>query len=405
MAGGRALILGAGAAVGLLAGCGSEGPASPGPAPSPSAGACATGAPVAGTPALASTLVAGGLTMPLDVQSAPGDPTRLFVVEQRGRIRIVRGSTVVATPFLDISSGLGCCGERGLLGLAFHPGYAQNGRFYVNYTNPQGHTHVSEFRVTSNADVADPGSERVLLFVAQPFSNHNGGGLAFGPDGRLYIGLGDGGGGGDPQENGQDLGTHLGKMLRIDVDGGMPYAIPADNPFRSTAGALPEIWALGLRNPWRFSFDRGTGELYIADVGQSSREEINVVAANRGGVNYGWNVMEGTACFRPPSGCPTAGLTLPVLDYGRGVGGSVTGGYVYRGCRMPGYHGTYFYGDFVSGTIRSFRHQNGQATEQRDLSGTVGRGIGNVSAFGVDAEGEIYVLDYEGELFRIVPAA
>ena len=401
---GRALVVGAGAALGFLAGCGSEGPTAPGPSPSPTTGACATGAPVAGTPALGSTLVVGGLASPLDVQPAPGDATRLFVVEQRGRIRIVRGSSLVTTPFLDIASRIGCCGERGLLGLAFHPGYAQNGRFYVNYTNPQGHTHVSEFRVSSNADVADPGSERVLLFVAQPFSNHNGGGLAFGPDGRLYIALGDGGSGGDPQGNGQDLGTHLGKMLRIDVDGGMPYAVPADNPFRSTPGALPEIWALGLRNPWRFSFDRVAGELYVADVGQSSREEINVAAANRGGVNYGWNVMEGAACFRPSTGCPTAGLTLPVLDYGRGVGGSVTGGYVYRGCRMPGYHGTYFYGDFVSGTIRSFRHQGGQAAEQRDLTGTVGRGIGNVSSFGVDAEGELYILDYEGELYRLVPA-
>jgi glucose/arabinose dehydrogenase len=356
-------------------------------------------------PALASTRVADGFTMPLDVQSAPGDATRLFVVEQRGRIRIVRGSSVAATPFLDISSRLLCCGERGLLGLAFHPGYAQNGRFYVNYTNPQGNTHVSEFRVGANPDLADPGSERLLLFVAQPFSNHNGGGLAFGNDGRLYIGLGDGGSGGDPQGNGQDLGTHLGKMLRIDVDGGMPYAVPADNPFRTTPGALPEIWALGLRNPWRFSFDRTTGELYVADVGQSAREEVNVAPGNRGGVNYGWNVMEGTACFRPSSGCPTAGLTLPVLDYGRNVGGSVTGGHVYRGCRMPGYHGTYFYGDFVSGTIRSFRHRDGQATEQRDWTGTVGRGIGNVSSFGVDAEGELYVLDYEGELYRVVPAS
>ena len=374
------------------------------PTPSPTTGTCSTGAPVAGTPALAATRVASGLSNPLDLQSARGDSARLFVVEQPGRIRILRGGTLAATPFLDISSRLSCCGERGLLGLAFHPSYAQNGRFYVNYTNPQGNTHVSEFRVSSNADVADPASERQLLFVAQPFANHNGGGLAFGSDGRLYIGLGDGGSGGDPQGNGQDPGTHLGKMLRIDVDSGMPYAVPSDNPFRTTVGALPEIWALGLRNPWRFSFDRSTGELYIADVGQSAREEVNVAAAGRGGQNYGWNVMEGTACFRPSSGCNMAGLTLPVLDYGRNVGGSITGGYVYRGCRLPGYAGTYFYGDFISGTIRSFRFQNGQATDPRDWSSTIGRDIGNISSFGQDAEGELYVVDYDGEIYRIVPA-
>jgi glucose/arabinose dehydrogenase len=402
MGAGRARILGACAAAGLLAGCGSDG--MPTPSPSPTTGTCATGDPVAGTPALAATRVASGLSSPLDLQSARGDSARLFVVEQQGRIRILRGGTLAAAPFLDLTSRVSCCGERGLLGLAFHPGYAQNGRFYVNYTNPQGNTHVSEFRVSSNPDVADAASERQLLFVAQPFANHNGGGLAFGNDGRLYIGLGDGGSGGDPQGNGQALDTHLGKMLRIDVDSGMPYGVPSDNPFRSTSGALPEIWALGLRNPWRFSFDRSTGELYIADVGQGAREEVDVAAAGRGGQNYGWNVMEGTACFRPSSGCNTAGLTLPVLDYGRGIGGSITGGYVYRGCRLPGYAGTYFYGDFISGTIRSFRFQNNQATDQRDWSSTIGRDIGNISSFGQDAEGELYVVDYDGEIFRIVPA-
>jgi glucose/arabinose dehydrogenase len=402
MGAGRARILVACAASSLLAGCGSDGMTTP--SPSPTTGACSTGAPVAGTPALAATRIVDGLASPLDLQSAPGDAARLFVVEQRGRIRIVRGGTLVAAPFLDIAARISCCGERGLLGLAFHPGYAQNGRFYVNYTNPQGNTHVSEFRVSSNPDVADPASERQLLFVGQPFANHNGGGLAFGNDGRLYIGLGDGGSGGDPQGNGQDLGTHLGKMLRIDVDSGTPYGVPSDNPFRTTPGARPEIWALGLRNPWRFSFDRSTGELYIADVGQSAREEVNVAAAGRGGQNYGWNVMEGTACFNPGSGCNTAGLTLPVLDYGRGVGGSITGGYVYRGCRLPGYVGTYFYGDFISGALRSFRFQNGQATDPRDWSSTIGRDIGSISSFGQDAEGELYVVDYDGEVFRIVPA-
>jgi glucose/arabinose dehydrogenase len=403
MRAGRARLFGSCAAAALLAGCG-ESPTAPQPSPSPTAGTCSTGAPVAGTPALASERVVGGLSSPLDLQVAPGDTTRLFVVEQRGRIRIVRGQTLVATPFLDIASRISCCGERGLLGLAFHPNYAQNGRFYVNYTNPQGHTHISEFRVSSNPDVASADSERLLLFVSQPFPNHNGGGLAFGRDGRLYIGLGDGGSGGDPQNNGQDLGTHLGKMLRIDVDGGMPYGVPADNPFRSTGGARPEIWALGLRNPWRFSFDRATGELYIGDVGQGAREEIDVAAAGRGGQNYGWNIMEGTLCFRTTS-CVMTGLTLPVLDYGRSVGGSITGGYVYRGCRMPGYHGTYFYGDFISGMIRSFRLQSGEVTEARDWTATVGRGADSVSSFGQDAEGELYIVDYEGELYRIIPTS
>ena len=393
----------AGAALALLAACGSDGPTSPGPSPSPGTGTCAAGTPVSGTPALASTRVAGGLQSPLDVQAAPGDTSRLFVVEQRGRIRIVRGGALVPAPFLDISGRISCCGERGLLGLAFHPDYARNGRFYLNYTNPQGNTHISEFRVSSNPDVASPDGERLLLFVSQPFSNHNGGALAFGPDGRLYIALGDGGSGGDPQGNGQDLRTFLGKMLRIDVDAGMPYGVPADNPFRGNAAALPEIWALGLRNPWRFSFDRATGEMYVADVGQSAREEVNVAPRGAGGQNYGWNVMEGTACHRPSTGCPTAGLTLPVLDYGRNVGGSITGGYVYRGCRMPGYAGTYFYGDFVSGTIRSFRLQNGQAADQRDWTSTVGRNIGNVSSFGQDAEGELYIVDYDGEVYRLEP--
>jgi glucose/arabinose dehydrogenase len=245
----------------------------------------------------------------------------------------------------------------------------------------------------------------MLLFVTQPFPNHNGGGLAFGRDGKLYIGLGDGGSGGDPLGNGQSLLTYLGKMLRIDVDAGMPYGVPADNPFVSRSAALPEIWALGLRNPWRFAFDRQTGELYIGDVGQSAREEIDVAPAGRGGDNYGWSIMEGFACFRPASGCPTAGLTLPVLDYGHGEGCSVTGGVVYRGCRMPGYQGTYFYGDYCSAFIRSFRFVGGQVTDQRDWTAALGRGIDNISSFGVDADGEMYIVDHQGEVYRVVPAS
>ncbi len=361
--------------------------------------------PVTGTPQLTAVRIASGLSSPLDVQAIPGDRTRLFVVEQVGRIRVIRGGALAAAPFLDIAARISSGGERGLLGLAFHPGYAQNGRFFVNYTDRAGDTQIAEFRATPSADVADPASERQILFVRQPFANHNGGGLAFGNDGMLYIGLGDGGSGGDPQGNGQNLATPLGKMLRIDIDRGTPFAVPADNPFVATAGAFPAVWAAGLRNPWRFAFDRATGDLYIGDVGQNALEEVDVgTAARRGGENYGWNVMEGSRCFRPASGCSTAGLTLPVLDYGRNDGCSITGGVVYRGCRMPGYHGTYFYGDYCTGMIRSFRLVNGQPLDQRDWTAALSRDIGNISSFGVDADGEVHIVDHGGAVYRVQPA-
>jgi glucose/arabinose dehydrogenase len=384
-------------------GCGSN-TGDPTPVPSaPPAGECT---PLAGTPPLTSVRIATGLATPVDVQVAPGDRSRLFVVEQTGRIRIVRaGGAVAATPFLDIASRVGTGGERGLLGLAFHPAFAQNGRFFVNYTDRDGDTHIAEFRAGAGMDTADPSTERLVLFVAQPFANHNGGALAFGPDGMLYIALGDGGSGGDPLGNGQSLMTQLGKILRVDVDRGSPFAIPADNPFAGRANALGTIWAYGLRNPWRIAFDRLTGDLYIGDVGQNALEEVNVgLAARRGGENYGWNVMEGTRCFRPASGCPTAGLTPPVVEYGHGDGCSITGGVVYRGCRMPGYHGTYFYADFCTGMIRSFRLSNGAAADQRDWTAAVGNGVSLPSSFGVDADGEVLIVDHDGELFRIVPA-
>ena len=386
-----------------LAACGgSDGPASP----SPTAATCGAGTPVQGTPPLTSQLLAGGFHSPLDLQAAPGDRERLYVVEQGGRIQVVRSGQLAGTPFLDIASRISSGGERGLLGLAFHPQFATNRRLFVNYTDRQGDTHIAEFRAAS-ADQADPQSERQLLFVSQPFANHNGGGLAFGNDGMLYIGLGDGGSGGDPFGNGQSLGTRLGKMLRIDVDGGTPYAVPSDNPFASRSGALPEIWAYGLRNPFRFSFDRATGDLYIGDVGQNRFEEVDVgVASRRGGENYGWNIMEGNSCYAPASGCSMAGLTLPVLDYGHGDGCSIIGGYVYRGCRMPGYAGTYFYGDYCAGFVRSFRLENGRAVDQRDWTSAIGRGlIRNITSFGVDLDGEVYVVDYHGEVYRVVPAS
>jgi glucose/arabinose dehydrogenase len=387
-----------------LAGCGGGSPTEPAASPSaPPAGTCSDGEPVPGNVALALRTVASGLSSPLDLQSPPGDRARLFVVERGGRIRIVKNGQLLSTSFLDVSGRVSSGGERGLLGLAFHPSYAQNGRFFVNYTDPNGDTRISEFRVSSgDPDAADPGSERVLVRVNQPFSNHNGGGLAFGSDGKLYAGLGDGGSGGDPLGNGQNLATRLGKMLRLDVDG--PRLAPADNPFVAVPGAEPEIWAYGLRNPWRFSFDRETGDLYIGDVGQGDYEEIDVeTTPRRGGQNYGWNVMEGTHCYNAAS-CSMAGLTLPVLDYGHDQGCSVTGGVVYRGCRLPGYAGTYFYGDYCSASVRSFRFQNGAVTDQRDWSNALG-GLSSISSFGVDAEGEVYVLDLNrGTVSKVVPA-
>jgi hypothetical protein len=362
---------------------------------------------VSGTPNLTTQMVVSGLDQPLDLQAAPGDRTRLFVVEQPGRIRVVKDGSLLGAPFLDIVSRVSSGGERGLLGLAFHPSYAQSGRFFVNYTDRNGDTRISEFRVSSDPDVADPQSERQLLFVDQPFANHNGGGLAFGNDGKLYIGLGDGGSGGDPQGNGQNLGTPLGKLLRIDVDAARPYAVPPDNPFVAQISAFGPIWAYGLRNPWRFGFDRATGDLYIGDVGQDEVEEIDVTPASaRGGQNYGWNIMEGNQCYSPRSGCNRNGLTLPVLTYTHAEGCSVTGGVVYQGCRMPGYHGTYFYADYCSAFIRSFRFQNGAATESRDWTSSLGRGVSAISSFGTDAEGEIHILDHQaGRVFKVVPAS
>ena len=389
-----------------LGACGGDGSTTPTPAPTPTPGgpaaSCEDIEPVAGIPTLTARLVASGLSQPLDLQSVPGDRERLYVVEQGGRIRVVRNGQVEAAPFLDISDRIRTGGERGLLGLAFHPGFEADRRLFVNYTNPSGDTHIAEFTATS-ADGADPASERVLLVIPQPFANHNGGGLAFGNDGRLYIALGDGGRGGDPLGSGQDLGTLLGKILRIDVDAGAPYAVPADNPFLSTAGAEPEIWAYGLRNPFRMAFDPATGDLYIGDVGQGRREEIDVgLAVRGGGENYGWNVTEGTLCFAPADGCDRTGLTMPVLEYTHGEGCSVAGGVVYRGCRMPDLAGTYFYGDFCTGFVRSFRLVNGAATDRRDWTAEL-EGIGGISSFGTDATGEVYVVDYDGEVYRLEP--
>jgi glucose/arabinose dehydrogenase len=334
--------------------------------------------------------------------TAPTSDPRLFIVEQPGRIRIVENGNLLATPFLDLAVQISSGGERGLLGLAFHPSYASNGYFYVYFTAPNGDITITRYTVSANPNVADGGSAHLILTVDHSSrSNHNGGMLAFGTDRKLYIGTGDGGGGGDPDENGQDPGTLLGKLLRLDVDAGDPYAIPPDNPLAGTAGARGEIWATGLRNPWRWAFDRTAGHLYIADVGQNTWEEINVVAAIAAGVNYGWDVMEGQHCHEPSSGCTQSGLTLPTVEYSHADGCSITGGFVYRGAAMPSLQGTYFYADYCSGWVRSFRYANGAATEPRDWD--FGN-LGNILSFGEDAVGELYVLSATGTVYRIVPA-
>jgi glucose/arabinose dehydrogenase len=339
--------------------------------------------------------VASGFASPVYLTSPPGD-ARLFVVEQPGRIRIIRNGQVLSRPFLDITARVGSGGERGLLGLAFHPDYASNGFFFVNFTDRNGDTRVERFRVSANPDSADAATARLIIGQAQPFANHNGGEIMFGPDGRLYIGLGDGGSGGDPQNNGQNRNTLLGKILRIDVNGAEPYVIPPDNPFAGQASARGEIWAWGLRNPWRFAFDRVAGMMYIADVGQNAYEEINVAPAAQGGLNYGWRIMEARHCYDAGS-CNMGGLTQPVLEYGHGDGCSVTGGFVYRGTRMPDVVGHYFYSDYCSGWVRSFRWANGNVTQQRDWA----LDAGSVLSFGEDAGGELYLLTAAGTVLHL----
>jgi len=371
------------------------------------AGACAQGgdgynveAPQPGDSVLALVPVAQGLESPLFVTAPAGDG-RLFIVERPGRIRIVKDGQLVATPFLDIVPDVGTGGERGLLGLAFHPDYASNGRFYVNYSDRDGNTRVERYTVGADPDAADPASAKLVIAIDQPYANHNGGMIAFGPDGMLYVGMGDGGSANDPQGNGQNPATLLGAMLRLDVDGGDPYAVPADNPFVGRSGARGEIWAIGLRNPWRFSFDRGAPRLYIADVGQNAWEEVDIVPAGDGGLNFGWNVMEGTHCFRSAS-CDESGLTLPELDYGHDQGCSVIGGYVYRGRALPELAGHYFYADYCRGWLRSFRFDGpGSIADHREWP--VGD-FGNPLGFGEDAAGEVYIGSQNGTVYRLEPS-
>jgi glucose/arabinose dehydrogenase len=323
------------------------------------------------------------------------DDDSLYVAEKTGRVMAIRDGRVDRLPVLDLSGQVSLGGEQGLLGLAFSP----DGRYlYVNFTDVPGDTHITEFRMRDGR--ADPASRREVLVVDQPFSNHNGGNLAFGPDGFLYVGLGDGGSGGDPFGNAQSLETLLGKMLRIDPRpaDGRPYGIPRDNPFLEREGARAEIWAYGLRNPWRYSFDRRTGDLWIGDVGQSAREEIDFQpASSDGGENYGWDRFEGTLPFEG-GGLP--GAVRPILDYGREQGGTVIGGYVYRGTAIPGLQGAYLFGDFFVPTLRAIRRQGRRVVVRTELSAEVP----NLSAFGEDHRGELYALSLSGPVYRLAPA-
>jgi len=338
--------------------------------------------------------VVDGLSLPVGLANAGDGSGRLFVVEKRGSIRVVQSGQPAGAAFLNIQDRVGSdSSEQGLLGLAFHPNFAQNGWFFVNYTDTQGNTVISRFSVTSALGMADPSSETRVLSFDQPAPNHNGGHLAFGPDGYLYIGTGDGGGGGDTFGNGQNAHALLGKMLRIDVDS-LPYSIPPDNPFVGNPAYLPEIWAIGLRNPWRYSFDRQTGDLVIADVGQGDYEEVNVQpASSAGGENYGWPIMEGLHCFPSFNNCVSNGLILPVAEYDHSSGGcSITGGYVYHGSQYPQLDGVYFYGDYCSSTIWGMARDDAGVWQSRPLA----QMDGSLSSFGEDENGEMYLADMRG---------
>ncbi|TFW20783.1 glucose dehydrogenase [Massilia arenosa] len=342
-----------------------------------------------------------GLDAPVYLTAPAGDE-RQFVVERPGRIRVVQNGAVLATPFLDVSSRVYTGGEGGLLSMAFAPDYATSGAFYIYFIDANHDIVVERRTVSGNPNIANGTGAVEIIRIAHPtYTNHFGGQLAFGPDGMLYLGTGDGGGAGDPNGNAKNPLSLLGKMLRLDVSKASvtsPYLIPASNPFATLSSKRGEIWALGLRNPWRFSFD--SGQLIIADVGQAAREEVDIVSATQGGLNFGWNVMEGTGCYSG-SACSTTGFTPPVFEYSHGTGGvcSITGGYVYRGNAIPALTGHYLYSDYCAGFLRSFLYAGGSATQPTDWGVS---GIGQIVSFGQDAQGELYMLSSDGSAYKIV---
>lgn len=366
------------------------------------AAATVSAAPAKSSPAtqrvtIAMREIARGLNDPVYLTSPPGD-ARLFVVEQAGRIVILKDGHALSRAFLDITSKVQSGGERGLLSVAFHPQYRTNGFLFVNYTDHNGDTNIERYTVSRDPDVADVNSAHPILKIHQPYSNHNGGLNLFGPDGMLYVGMGDGGSQQDPHSNGQNPNVLLAKLLRINVDRDT-YSTPAANPY-ARGGGRPEVWAIGLRNPWRFAFDAKDGNLYIADVGQDRYEEVNVVPINRAGVNYGWSVMEGFSCLHGDS-CNQTGLQRPALVYSHSDGCSITGGFVYRGSAIPQLAGHYFYADYCKSWLRSFKYENGRVTEQTVWPVTE---LPAVASFGVDAVGELYAVSHNGVIYKMVAA-
>lgn len=411
----RAVLAASIAAVVVAGGCQPTTTQPPGTAPAPTAtfpgGAsigpdqtASTGSPAPRLDHIAITLepfatVSGG---PLAIAAPDDGSGRLFVAAQDGKVWVVAADgSVLGTPMLDIGSQISSGGERGLLGVATHPTFSSDPRVFVSYTNTDGDSIVASATLDPNdPNRLDPASLTRLLFIDQPYANHNGGGVLFGPDGRLYLSFGDGGSGGDPQGNGQNLQTLLGKILRVDVDGGPtngPYVVPPDNPY-ANGGGKPEIWHWGLRNPWRLSFDRTTGDLWIGDVGQNAYEEVDVARQGTSNLNFGWNVLEGSHCYNQPT-CPTDGLTLPVTDYGHDLGCTVVGGYVYRGAAYPFLVGTYLFADYCTGTIFAVDSASSALTTPVVVGAVAG---GAVSAFGEDASGELYVTRLSGEVSRLV---
>jgi glucose/arabinose dehydrogenase len=375
-------------------------------------------------PAISLSEVIVGLSQPLHIAHAGDGSGRLFIVEKNGRVKVYLNN-IYQGIFLDLHSKASTVSEQGLLSVVFPPGYSTSGNFYVNYTNLAGDTVIARYQVSTDPNLADATSEEILLTVDQPYANHNGGQMAFGPDGYLYIGMGDGGSGGDPDNRAQDPGNLLGKILRINVEREsisfppagslraffpvvlrpgetLAYRIPSDNPFINTPGFRPEIWALGVRNPWRFSFDRVNGSLYIADVGQNEWEEVNVQdSTSPGGENYGWRILEGNHCYNPSSNCvPPTGYVAPAFEYAHGVddanGCSITGGFVYRGNSYPSMQGIYIYGDFCKGNIWGAINNGGWETSLLTIAPFM------ISTFGEDETGEVYVADYgNGKIYQI----